>query len=133
MAYIVSTLMKKAFELGPGTSMDDTWMKLMLAPKDYGAEALYDPITRKLMQKVTFTHGGAEYDAKYPDGIPTSIDITLKGGKTISSGLVMYPSGHARNTSADLKDILAYKNRLLGDIVFQSRAEVDTFVGRLVG
>ena len=28
-----------------------------------------------------FSHGGPEYDAKYPDGIPTAIDITLKSGK----------------------------------------------------
>merc|ERR1719335_265518 len=133
MAYIVSTLMKKALQLGPGASMDETWMKLMLAPKDYGAEALYDPITRKLMQKVTFTHGGAEYDAKYPDGIPTSINITLKGGKTIKSGFVMYPSGHARNTSADLKKILAHKNEMLGDLVFPDQADLDAFLMPLVG
>merc|ERR1711959_514162 len=48
------------------------------------------------MAKISFSHGGPEYDAKYPDGIPTSIDITTRGGKKISSGLVMYPSGHAR-------------------------------------
>merc|ERR1711935_1260589 len=35
MAYIVCTLIKKAFELGPGASMDEMWMKLTLAPKDY--------------------------------------------------------------------------------------------------
>lgn len=133
MAYIVSTLMKKALQLGPGASMDETWMKLMLAPIDYGAEALYDPITRKLMQKVTFTHGGPEYDAKYPDGIPTSLDITLKGGKTISSGFVMYPPGHARNTTADLKKILAHKNQLLGDIVFSDKADLNAFLKPLVG
>merc|ERR1719161_2996931 len=131
MAYIVSTLIKKAFALGPGANMDETWMKLMLAPADYGADALYDPITRKLMQKVTFTHGGAEYDAKYPDGIPTSINITLKGGKKIESGFVMYPPGHARNTSADLKGILAHKNHMLGDIVFDNREAVDGFVSKL--
>merc|ERR1712193_543515 len=131
MAYIVSTLVKKAFELGPGKSMDDTWMKLMLAPKDYGAEALYDKVSRKLMQKITFEHGGAEYDAKYPDGIPTSIDITVKGGKKIESGFVMYPSGHARNTSADLKGILDHKNHMLGDIVFADKATTSAFVGKL--
>merc|ERR1711975_64373 len=83
------------------------------------------------MDKITFSHGGAEYDAKYPDGISTSIDITMNGGKTISSGMVMYPSGHARNTSADLKAILAHKNHMLGDIVFSDRATVDSFVGKL--
>merc|ERR1719355_220427 len=112
-------------------AMDDAWKALMLSPYDYGKDALYDAETRALMQKITFSHGGPEYDAKYPDGIPTSMDITLKGGKKISSGLVMYPPGHARNTSADLRGILAHKNRMLGDIVFSDRGTVDSFVGRL--
>merc|ERR1719272_2730678 len=131
MAYIVSTLVKKAFAMGPGASMDGCWTKLMLSPYDYGADALYDPVTRKLMEKITFTHGGAEYDAKYPDGIPTSINITLKGGKTIESGFVMYPPGHARNTSADLDKILSHKNGMLGDIVFEDVATRESFVKKL--
>merc|ERR1712032_1477767 len=111
--------------------MDAAWMELMLSPYDYGAEALYDSETRALMSKISFAHGGPEYDAKYPDGIPTSIDITLKGGKLISSGMVMYPSGHARNTSADLKRILDHKNKMLGNIVFPEADIVSKFVGRL--
>merc|ERR1712183_544967 len=110
---------------------DELWKTLMLTPYDYGKEALFHPKTRELMQKITFTHGGPEYDSKYPDGIPTSLDISLQGGKKISSGLVMYPSGHARNATADLKTILAHKNRLLGDIVFADRSTVDSFVSRL--
>merc|ERR1712151_815491 len=134
MAFIVSRILQKAFDAGKmPTKMDAAWKQLMLSPYDYGKDALYDADTRALMSKISFSHGGPEYDAKYPDGIPTAIDIPMKGGKVISSGLVMYPSGHARNETADLKDILAYKNRLLGDIVFQSRAEVDAFVSRLVG
>merc|ERR1712232_351894 len=83
------------------------------------------------MTKITFAHGGKEYDDKYPDGIPTSIDITLKGGKVISSGLVMYPTGHARNTTANLKQILQHKNQMLGDIVFANRGVTDNFVKKL--
>lgn len=132
MAFIVSRLLVKAFNAGKvPSSMDDTWMQLMLSPYDYGKDALYEKDTRALMSKITFTHGGPEYDAKYPDGIPTAIDITLKSGKKIASGMVMYPSGHARNTSADLKKILAYKARMLGDIVFEDRSTVDAFVQRL--
>merc|ERR1711972_1133121 len=119
--------------MGVPTTMDAAWMELMLSPYDYGKEALYHPETRDLMAKITFSHGGPEYDAKYPDGIPTSMDISLKGGKKISSGMVMYPSGHARNTSADLRAILAHKNRMLGDIVFADRGAVDDLVQRLVG
>jgi 2-methylcitrate dehydratase len=132
MAFIVSRILVKAIAEGkvPST-MDAAWMELMLSPYDYGKDALYDAATRDIMSKITFSHGGPEYDAKYPDGIPTSMDITLKDGKKISSGLVMYPSGHARNATADLKAILAHKNRMLGDIVFSDRGTVDSFVGRL--
>jgi 2-methylcitrate dehydratase len=132
MAFIVSRILKKALDAGkvPAT-MDEAWMELMLSPYDYGAEALYDADTRALMSKISFSHGGPEYDAKYPDGIPTSMIITLTDGTTISSGQVMYPSGHARNVSANLKRILAFKNLMLGDIVFQSREEVSSFVGKL--
>merc|ERR1719440_2330807 len=131
MAFIVSRLLVKAFQQGAGTTMDDTWKKLMLSPYDYGKDALYDPSTRAIMQKITFSHGGPEYDAKYPDGIPTSLDITMKGGKVISSGLVMYPPGHARNTSADLKAILDHKNSMMGDIVFADQATSQAFVSKL--
>mmetsp|Transcript_110390 Transcript_110390/g.213810 ORF Transcript_110390/g.213810 Transcript_110390/m.213810 type:complete len:565 (-) Transcript_110390:168-1862(-) len=134
MAFIVSRILVKALQAGkvPST-MDEAWMELMLSPYDYGKDALYDEATRSLMAKITFAHGGPDYDAKYPDGIPTSLDISLKGGGKISSGLVMYPSGHARNTSANLARILEHKNRLLGDLVFPDRPAVDGFVQRLVG
>jgi len=86
----------------------------MLEPKDYGHQALFNAATRELMTKCTFSHGGKAYDEKYPEGIPTSISVTLKGGKKIESGFVLFPSGHSRNTSSNLKDILNYKNNLLG-------------------
>jgi len=132
MAFIISRILQKAMKTGKASStMDGAWKELMLSPYDYGIDALYDPDTRALMQKITFEHGGAEYDAKYPDGIPTAIDITVKGGKVIKSGMVMYPSGHARNTSADLKAILDHKNKMLGDIVFEDAATTQAFVGKL--
>jgi len=40
----------------------------------------------------------------------------LKGGKKYESGFVMFPSGHSRNTSANLRDILDHKNNLLGKL-----------------
>jgi len=132
MAFIVSRILQKALKSGsvPGT-MNEAWKELMLSPYDYGKDALYEKDTRALMSKITFSHGGPEYDAKYPDGIPTSMDITMKGGKVISSGLVMYPSGHARNTTADLAGILDHKNSMLGDIVFADKATTSAFVGKL--
>merc|ERR1719181_594123 len=119
MAFIVSRMLLKALQRGsvPKTNQE-TWNMLMLTPHDYGKAALFDPQTRALMQKITFEHGGAEYDAKYPDGIPTSIDIFQKGGKKLSSGLIMYPPGHARNTTANLRALITTKNKMLGDLVF---------------
>lgn len=121
MVYIVSTILRKAFEdkdfnarLPSLTNLDEVWKTLMLEPKDYGHKALFNQNTRDLMAKCTFTHGGKSYDEKYPEGIPTSISVTLKDGKKFDSGFVMFPSGHARNTTANLKDILNYKNNLLG-------------------
>lgn len=58
--------------------LDDYWIEFMLTPNDFSHKALYDIQTRALMDKITFEHGGKEYDEKYPDGIPTSIIITLK-------------------------------------------------------
>lgn len=31
------------------------------------------------MTKITFEHGGKKYDEKYPEGIPSSLEIVLKG------------------------------------------------------
>merc|ERR1712060_276894 len=85
MAFIVSRMLKKALDLGKVPSDEvEAWKTLMLTPDDYGKETLYDAKTRELMAKITFSHGGPEYDANYPEGIPTAIDITLKGGKKIS-------------------------------------------------
>jgi 2-methylcitrate dehydratase len=121
MVYIISTLLSKALNIPDFNSrkfnnFDEVWKLLMLEPKDYGGDAIKDPITRALMNKITFEHGGKEYDEKYPDGIPTSVVIKTKGGKTVDSGLIMYPSGHARNTTADLKGILDHKFNLIGSL-----------------
>ena len=123
MVYIVSRKLKKAIDLARETgssrladSNDGYWKKLMLSPYDFSSVAIFDPETRALMEKITFEHGGSDYDAKYPEGIPTSIIITLDNKETFDSGLVMYPAGHARNESANLDDILATKFDMLGSL-----------------
>jgi 2-methylcitrate dehydratase len=90
------------------------WKNLMLVPHDYAPDAIVNKKTRALMEKFSFTHGGPEYDRRYPDGIPTSLVIEMTDGTKFDSGLVMYPAGHARNATADLKGILARKAQLLG-------------------
>jgi len=88
----------------------------MLSPLDYGKQAINDETTKKLMQKIEFIHGGIEYDSKYPEGIPTSMQIVTKGGKTLDSGLVMFPGGHARCDNVSLKEVLQHKFKLLGKL-----------------
>jgi 2-methylcitrate dehydratase len=122
MVYIIATLLRKAMESEIGgrrsevnLSVARLWTKLMLVPADYNEVALHHPLTRDLMSRIEFRRGGPEYDAKYPDGIPTSIDIEHASQGPLTSGLVMYPPGHARNTTADLPALLAHKfDRLAG-------------------
>lgn len=137
MAYIVATLLRKACALYSGEGLpvssgdhDAIWKALMLDPWDYqeSQTAIFDSEVRALMQRIDFQHGGPDYDAKYPDGIPTSITIDGK-----DSGLVMYPAGHARNTTADLADILRHKWALLGGLALPEGADVAEFVGRFEG
>lgn len=104
MVYIVSTLLRKAFE-----QRRAGWKELMLVPADYDDMALFHPLTRGLMDKIEFTHGGSEYDAHYPDGIPTSLEIEHATLGRLAGGLVMYPEGHARNTSGRLDNLLRHK------------------------
>jgi 2-methylcitrate dehydratase len=70
------------------------------------------------MSKITFKHGGPTYDNNYPEGIPTSVVLNV-GGKNLESGMVMFPSGHSRNTACNLDDILKHKFGLLGRSIKQ--------------
>ncbi|MEX0877198.1 MAG: MmgE/PrpD family protein [Phycisphaerales bacterium] len=115
MVYIVATLLRKAL-----SARKAGWKELMLEPYDYSPDAIINQRTRSLMEKIEFFHGGAEYDKRYPDGIPTSLIIEDTDGTEFDSGMVMYPAGHARNTEADLKDILVYKFNLLGKLAFEN-------------
>jgi 2-methylcitrate dehydratase len=125
MVYIIATLLRKAYQL-----RNSGWRELMLAPADYDEAALRDPLTRSLIERIEFRHGGAEYDAKYPDGIPTTLEITHADEGTLSSGLVMYPHGHARNASPDVDALLDYKFRLLAGLAVD---DIDAFQRRFTG
>lgn len=110
MVYIIATLLRKAFE-----QQRAGWQELMLMPEDYDDASLFHPLTRQIMEKIEFEHGGAEYDAKYPDGIPTTLEIEHAALGHLSGGLVMYPEGHARSTSGRLEQLLEHKFRLLAE------------------
>ena len=116
MVYIIATLLRKAFEARRiGWDGQDGWRRLMLVPDDYAENesALFHPLTRELMARIDFRHGGEEYDRKYPDGIPTVVAVDHATLGNLTSGLVMYPEGHARRNSTHLPSLLAHKFKLL--------------------
>jgi 2-methylcitrate dehydratase len=101
----------------------------MLLPADYAEDesALFHSLTRRLMQQIDFRHGGPEYDRCYPDGIPTTVELVHAKLGPLTSGLVMYPAGHARCDSEDLSVLLNEKVRLLAG---QGVEDVESFLAR---
>ena len=83
------------------------------------------------MSKISFVHGGKDYDDKYPEGIPTKLDIALNNGNQFSSGLVMFPSGHSKNTTSDLKGILNNKNKILLNYSSNDSGYISEFLAKL--
>ena len=116
MVYIIATLLRKAYEARrDGWDGKDGWRRLMLTPADYAEDdsALFHPLTRRLMRQIDFRHGGPEYDRRFPDGIPTTVEFVYATLGPLSSGMVMYPAGHARCDAGDLHALLDQKFRLL--------------------
>ena len=137
MVYIVSTLLRKAievYEADPNalkvSHTDELWRKLMLLPYDYSEQAVFHPVTRRLMELIEFAHGGPAYDEKYPDGIPTSIVFETTGGN-VDSGFVLHPSGHARNKTANLEAILDHKFESLGALSTSDSGALRDVLARL--
>jgi 2-methylcitrate dehydratase len=130
MLYIVATLLRKAYEARKeGWDGKDGWQRLMLSPADYAENdsALFHPLTRRLMRQIDFRHGGSEFDRKYPDGIPTTVEIGHAELGPLTSRLVMYPQGHARANADGFGRLLEHKFRLLtGGAI----ADVDALVAR---
>jgi 2-methylcitrate dehydratase len=130
MLYIVATLLRKAYEARrDGWDGKDGWQRLMLMPADYAEDdsALFHPLTRRFMQLIDVRHGGPEFDQKYPDGIPTTVEIGHAKLGPQTSGLVMYPQGHARANTDRLSSLLEHKFRLLTK---DAVADVDALVDR---
>jgi 2-methylcitrate dehydratase len=133
MLYIVATLLRKAYEARrKGWDGRDGWQRLMLAPADYAEDetALFHPLTRRLMQQIDFRHGGPDFDSRYPDGIPTTVELGHAKLGPLSSGLIMYPEGHARCDTGNLPDLLRHKFRLLAGPAVE---DVDALVSRFTG
>merc|ERR1712130_354579 len=132
MVFIVARKLGKAMAIGKdslASGIDNLWKQLILLPEDYGHRALFDSKTRELMKTISFVHDES-YDAKYPDGIPSSITITAENGEDYDSGFIMYPGGHARNKTVDLQDILSNKFAKLGALAVK---DVDGLLTKLNG
>lgn len=136
MVYILCSKLKKAIALAQAGALakdnDGLWKQLMLFPIDYSHAAIFDAQTRLLMTLCSFAHGGKQYDDNYPDGIPTSIVITAADGQEIDSGMIMYPTGHARNTTANLQAVLTHKWANLGALAVGA-PKVDALLTQLNG
>jgi 2-methylcitrate dehydratase len=65
------------------------------------------------MQQIDFRHGGPEFDRRYPDGIPTTVELGHAKLGPLTSDLIMYPEGHARCDPKFLIPLLRHKFRLL--------------------
>jgi 2-methylcitrate dehydratase len=89
------------------------WDGLMLLPDDYADAAIADPRICSLIDSIAIEHGGSEYDALYPDGIPTSVTIDHAALGTLSQGLVRYPLGHARSPADETARLVDLKFRRL--------------------
>jgi 2-methylcitrate dehydratase len=107
LPYILArTLLKAAGHAGanaPG------WPELMLLPEDYADDAIRDPAAAGLIERIVIEHGGSEYDALYPDGIPTSVVIEHESLGTLDGGLVRHPLGHAKSSAAETASLVDLK------------------------
>lgn len=45
----------------------------------------------------------------------------MKSGQSIDSGIVMYPAGHARNTTIALHEVLKHKFKILGTLALSKQ------------
>ena len=94
------------------------WESLMLLPDDYADDAIRDPAVARLIATMTLEHGGAAYDALYPEGIPTSVAIDHATLGRLGGELVRYPLGHARSDAARTAAVVDLKfDRLVADAV----------------
>lgn len=133
MVYIIATLLKKAFtridKIKEAKDLEDLWTTLMLTPLNYSKLAINDEVTRSIMNKIEFQHGGVDYDSKYPEGIPTSMQVHTKTGQILDSGLVMFPGGHARCRDVYLEKVLRYKFNRLSTLALQKDDMKDFLIG----
>lgn len=95
---LARALLKARAAAAAGTACG--WESVMLLPDDYSAAAIADPAVAALIAKIAIVHGGPEYDARYPEGIPTRVEIEHPAHGRLDGGFVLFPQGHARSDAA---------------------------------
>jgi len=95
LPYILARTLLKA-RAASGSQAALGWEALMLLPDDYSDASISDPAITGLIDAIAIEHGGAEYDARYPEGIPTSVTIEHETLGRLGGDLVAFPLGHAR-------------------------------------
>ncbi|MCE9630430.1 MAG: MmgE/PrpD family protein [Planctomycetia bacterium] len=121
LPYILArTLLKARIAAQAGVAIG--WESLMLLPDDYSDDAIRDPAVARLIANMTIVHGGPDYDARYPAGIPTSVTIEHESLGRLGGGLVTYPLGHARADAARTAEVVDLKfDRLVAGVVDDPR------------
>ena len=97
LPYIIArTLQKAAISLASGNT-ECGWSEVMLLPEDYSPSAIADKQVADIIEKINIVHGGPEYDALYPEGIPASVTIDHDEYGVLDGGRCIFPLGHAQS------------------------------------
>jgi len=122
LPFILAKTLLKARDAGR-TGTPPGWESLMLLPDDYSDAAIRDPEVARLIARMAIEHGGAEYDALYPEGIPTSVTIEHAALGRLGGGLVTFPLGHARADASRTAAVVDLKfERLVAGAVADPRS-----------
>jgi len=123
LPYILARTLLKARDAARGGGAGKSgWEALMLLPADYADAAIADPEIARLIARMRIDRGGPDYDARYPDGIPTSVEIDHESLGRLGGGLVQYPLGHCRSDPARTAAVVALKfDRLVAGAVDDPR------------
>ena len=112
---LARTILKAAAH---GGRQPPSWEELMLLPEDYADHMIGDPAVARVIDRIVIEHGGLEYDALYPDGIPTSVVIEHDSLGLLDGGLVRHPLGHAKSDAERTATIVDLKfDRLVAGAV----------------
>jgi 2-methylcitrate dehydratase len=117
LPYILAkTLLKARAAHAQGAPLG--WESLMLLPGDYADESIADPAIRRLIDRIEIVHGGRDYDARYPEGIPTSVTLEHATCGALGGELVAFPLGHARSDAGRTAALVRLKfDRLVAGAV----------------